>query len=291
MNKGLVCIAVFCIFFCVCVVFAGDLAIYSGPSNPDWITANAVKDNTETIMNHPGVIKAFDNIENFGDGDEVGDDSPLAEWCVNHTGNGRQDAIILACGTTPSGLYPFPNLKTDGSNIENFIEAGNIVINVADWIFYMSYEGGVRSAENGGAGAANVFDIPGLDFGDRGAGSFSMTPTDEGMMYIPSLKVFTSHRPWHLEQFANSNYDVVVFARSGDNNGDPAVAISKDESEDGFGMIAALWQSATPTWSGTDPRGIGVAEFIENWLTVNASLDVHAEDKLTTTWGDVKKAR
>jgi len=291
MIKSSICYAIFGILLGACIVFAGDLAIYSGPSNPDWITADAVKNNTETIMNHPGVIKAFDNIENFGDGDEVGEESPLAQWCVRHTDNGRQDVIILACGTTPSGLYPFPNLKPDGSIIENFIEAGNIVINVADWIFYMSYEGGARSAENAGAGAANVFDISGLDFGDRGAGSFSMTPTDEGMMYIPSLKVFTSHRPWHLEQFANTNYDVVVFARSGDNNGDPAVAISKDEGKDGFGIIAAMWQSATPTWIGTDPRGIGVAEFIENWLIVNASLEVHAQNKLATTWGEVKKSR
>ncbi len=273
----------------VSIVFASDLAIYSGPSNPGWISADAVKKNTETVMTHAGVKALFDRIENFGDGDEKGDDSPLAEWCKEHTENGQQDVILLACGTAPSALYPFPNAKPDGSNVENFIEAGNVVINVADWIFYMSYEGGVRSPDNAAAGAANVFDIPGLDFGDRGQGTFAMTPTDLGKKYIPSLAAFNTNRPWHIEQFANTNWDVVIFAQADDNNADPAVAISKETGKDGTGMIAAMWQAAIPNWGGTDPRGIGVAEFIENWLSENATLDVQANNKLSTTWGHIKQ--
>ena len=65
--------------------------------------------------------------------------------------------LILACGTCPSGLYEFPNKDPDGSNVENFVEAGNVVINVADWIFYMSYEGGVRSPNNGAQGSCQCF--------------------------------------------------------------------------------------------------------------------------------------
>ncbi len=271
------------------IVSANDLAIYSGPTNPGWISADAVKKNTETVMNDAGVKSLFNNIENFGDGDEVGDDSPLAEWCKAHTGNGQQDVILLACGTSPSALYPFPNLKPDGSNVENFIEAGNVVINVADWIFYMSYEGGVRSADNAAAGAANVFDIPGLDFGDRGQGTFAMNPTDLGKKYIPSLANFNSNRPWHVEQFAGTNWDLVVFGEADANNADPAVAISKETGKDGTGMIAAMWQAAIPEWQGTYPRGIGVVEFIENWLSENATLDVHANNKLSTTWGHIKQ--
>lgn len=165
------------------IVLANDLAIYSGPTNPDWISAGAVEKNTELVMKDAAVKSLFNSIENFGDGDEVGDASPLAKWCKEHTGKGQQDVILLACGTSPSALYPFPNLKPDGSNVENFIEAGNVLINVADWIFYMSFEGGVRSADNAAAGAANVFDIPELDFGERGQGTFAMKPTDLGKKY------------------------------------------------------------------------------------------------------------
>ena len=282
-------IAIFALLSCVATVSANDLAFYSGPTNPGWISDGAVAENVKTIRNDAGVKALFNSIEDFGDGDEEGDGSPLAKWCVEHTGNGQQDVIILACGTTPSALYPFPNKKPDGSNVENFIEEGNVVINVADWIFYMSYEGGVRSPDNGAAGAANVFDIPGLSFGNRGA---NFEATDIGKKAIPSFKPFKSTRPWHLEQFDGSDWDVVVFAEADKNTADPAVAVSKTPGGDGTGMIAAMWQVGAPVWPGnTDIRGIGVAEFINNWLVDNGSFDVEAKNKLATTWGLLKQTR
>ena len=283
---GLVLLAVFSF---VNVVSANDLAFYSGPTNPGWISDGAVKKNVKVIKDDPGIKSLFKNIDDFGDGDEVGDNSPLAKWTVEHTGNGQQDVIILACGTCPSGLYEFPNKDPDGSNVESFVEAGNIVINVADWIFYMSYEGGVRSPNNGAQGAANVFDIPGLSFGSRVGG---MKPTELGKEFIPSMEAFNSDRPWHVEQFKGSDWDLAVFAQADKNNADPAVAISKTPGKDGTGMIAAMWQSARPEWpDNPDIRGIGVVEFINNWLSENAAFDVEAKNKLATTWGSIKQVR
>ncbi len=282
-------IALLALLSCVATVSANDLAFYSGPTNPGWISDGAVAENVKAISNDAGVKALFNSIEDFGDGDEEGDDSPLAKWCVEHTGNGQQDVIILACGTSPSALYPFPNKKPDGSNVENFIEEGNVVINVADWIFYMSYEGGVRSPDNGGAGAANVFDIDGLTFGDRGA---NFEATDIGKEAIPSFKPFKSTRPWHLEQFGGSDWNVVVFAQADKNTADPAVAVSKSPGKDGTGMIAAMWQKNAPIWADKpDIRGIGVAEFINNWLAEEGSFDVEAKNKLATTWGTLKQTR
>ena len=289
MRKVYLGISVLFLFSFVAVVSANNLAFYSGPTNPGWISDKAVQENVKVIKDDPGVKSLFDNIEDFGDGDEVGDNSPLAKWTVEHTGNGQQDVIILACGTCPSGLYEFPNKDADGSNVENFIEAGNIVINVADWIFYMSYEGGVRSPNNGPSGAANVFDIPGLTFANRVG---NMKPTDLGKEFIPSMKAFNSDRPWHVEQFKGSDWDLVIFGEADKNNADPAVAISKSPGKDGTGMIAAMWQSAKPEWpDNPDIRGIGVAEFINNWLSDNAAFDVEAKNKLATTWGSIKQVR
>ncbi|RKU15241.1 hypothetical protein C6500_21380 [Candidatus Poribacteria bacterium] len=282
-------IACLAIFACVTTVSANDLAFYSGPTNPGWISNDAVKKNVEVIKEDPGIKALFKNIEDFGDGDEVGDNSPLAKWTVEHTGNGQQDVIILACGTCPSGLYEFPNKDPDGSNVENFVEAGNVVINVADWIFYMSYEGGVRSPNNGAQGAANVFDIPGLSFGARVG---NMKPTDLGKEFIPSMDAFNSDRPWHVEQFKGSDWSLMVFGEADKNNADPAVAISKSPGKDGTGMIAAMWQSARPEWpEKPDIRGIGVVEFINNWLSENGTFDVEAKNKLATTWGSIKQVR
>ena len=273
------------------VSMAGDFAIYSGPTNPGWISDGAVEEIVKTVTKHAGVKAMFDNIDNYGDGDEVGDKSPLGKWLKSHTNNGQTDVVFTACGTCPSSFYPFPNKEPDGSNIENFIEAGNVHVNVADWIYYMSYEGGVRSADNGGTGAANVFDIPGLSFGDRGT---DFEPTKEGKKYIPSLKNFDSARPWHMEQFKGTPWKLVAFAvdKGDKNSADPVVAISTEDGKDGTGMIAAMWQKDAPVWAGKpDPRGIGVAEFLVNWLQENATFAVNPKEKTSTTWGYVKARR
>ena len=265
--------------------FAADLAIYSGPTNPGWISQDAAIANAETITNDSQMQAIFESIENYGDGDEVGYDSPLGLWMQEHTGNGQQDVFIAASGTAPSAVYQFPNADPDGSNIENFIEDGNVFINVADWILYMSYEGGTRSANNAADGAANVFDIPGLSFGNRGG---PQVPTEAGETYLPSLVEFQSDRPWHLEQFDGTDWEVTPFAVSNDdpNSSDPAVAVNTTYG----GIIAAMWQKAQPDWEGDDPRASGVIEFIANWLMEHGSITtpVEAQDKIATTWGRIK---
>ncbi len=57
-------------------------------------------------------------------------------------------------------------------------------------------------------------------------------------------------------------------------------------------MIAAMWQSVKPEWpEKTDIRGIGVAEFINNWLAEEGEFAVEAKNKLATTWGSIKQTR
>ena len=268
---------------------AADLAIYSGPTNPGWISQDAAIANGEAIANDADMKAIFETINIYGDGDEVGYDSALGLWMQEHTGNGQQDVFIAASGTAPSAIYQFPNADPDGSNIENFVEDGNVFINVADWILYMSYEGGTRSADNGAAGAANVFDIPGLSFGNRGGPA---VPTEMGQKYIPSLVEFQSDRPWHLEQFEGTDWEVTPFAVSNDdaNSADPAVAVNQTYG----GIIAAMWQKAQPDWDGDDPRATGVIEFIANWLVENGEITttpVEPQDKVATTWGRIKSGR
>ena len=275
-------VGIFMIGF-VAITSASDLAIYSGPTNSGWISQDAAIANAETVMNAGEIQNIFDSIINYGDGDEVGYDSPLGTWLKDHTGNGQQDVLFLSSGTTPSALYQFPNADPDGSNIELFLEDGNVLINVADWIGYMSYEGGVRSADNGANGAANIFDVPGLSFGDQGG---VMEPTPEGLAAIPSLKAFDSARPWHLGQFADTDWDVTIFATDGADSADPAVAVNSVYG----GIIAAMWQDDAPEWpDDPDPRGIGVVEFITNWLAVEGNLTpVEPHGKAATTWGGIK---
>jgi len=265
------------------LVLASDLALYTGPTNPGWISDAAVAETAEMVMKDPKIKSTYKKIDNFGDGDEVGNKSPLAKWTVEHTGNGQVDVVVTVCGTCPSALYQFPNKDPDGSNVENFVEDGNVVINIADWIFYMSYEGGVRSADNGPSGAANIFDIPGLSFGSR---SNAMKVNANGKKYLPSLDDFTTDRPWHLEQFKGTDWEVTTFADAGANDADPAVAVNKKDG----GIIAALMQKAAPVWpKGNDNRAQVLIEFMNNWLVENAEMKpVSPKDRLTTTWGEIK---
>ena len=281
--------------FALTTALASDLAIYSGPTNPDWISQNAAIANTKVIMNDARIKDIFENIENFGDGDEIGYDSPLGRWIKSHTGNGQQDVFVSASGTAPSALYRFPNIDTDGSNIEKFIEDGNVYINVADYILFVSWEKRQWNEWNQEAGAVNIFDVPWVHFwppGGHGAPSIPMIPTQEGKKYLPSsLKEFGSDRPWHLDHFFGTDWETVAFA-TGENNAlfaDPAVAINKEYD----GIIASMWHKAQPDWIGTDPRGIGVIEFIVNWLTQHGSIttSVNPEENPTTTWGDITHNR
>ena len=281
--------------FALTAASASDLAIYSGPTNPDWISQNAAIANTRVIMNDERINGIFKNIENFGNGDEIGYNSPLGRWLKAHTGNGQQDVFVSAAGTTPSALYRFPNVDPDRSNIEKFIEDGNVYINVADYILFVSWEHGQWNEWNQGAGAANIFDIPWVHFwppGGHGAPSIRMVSTQEGKKYMPtSLKEFGSDRPWHLDHFFGTDWETVAFA-TGENNAllaDPAVAINKKYG----GIIASMWHKTQPNWIGTDPRGIGVVEFIANWLTEhgNITTPVNPEENPTTTWDDITHNR
>ena len=271
--------------------FAADLAIYSGPTNRGWVSQAAAIANAQAIMNDARIKTIFENIENHGNGDEVGYDSPLGRWMQAHTGNGQQDVFIAASGNAPSAIYQFPNVDPDGSNIENFIEDGNVYINVGDYILFSSHEGGRQNPWNAEAGARNVFDISWIHFwppGGHGVPSISMFPTEAGKRYIPSLKTFGSDRPWHLQQFLGTDWEVTAFAVAKDDphSADPAVAVNKIYG----GIIAAMWQKAQPNWIGNDPRGIGVIEFVANWLTEhgNITTPVNTQGNPATTWDKIK---
>ena len=252
---------------------ASDLAIYSGPTNPDWISQSASISNTRTIMNDARIQSLFENIDNFGNGEEIGYDSPLGRWLKAHTNNGKQDVFISALGTAPSALYRFPNLDPDGSNIENFVDAGNVYINVADYPLFVSFEGGHWNNWNTEAGAQNVFDIPWIHFwlpGGHGVPSESMQPTEHGERYLPSLKPFGSDRVWNLGQFLGTDWRITAFA-TGETDAsfaDPAVAINTNTG----GIIASMFHKAQPNWIGTDPRGLCVVEFIANYLTEHGNI-------------------
>jgi len=232
---------------------ASDMALYIGPPNPGWYDAAQVVTDAETIVAQTGHL--FNDVQQFDDTqfDE------FAEWIDARTDDGVMDIIWLN-GTMPSVLYPFPNLEPDGSRAELWLDGGNMLINVADWFGYMSYEGGSRSADNGGTGAANILDLSsGIIVSADGT---TLPVTDEGHEYLPSLDLddpVPSDRPVVLNAVQPPWEVAAVFASNG-TQADPVV-IHNTENE---GYVAFINQAAVGN-SVTD-RGLTTAEFIINWV-------------------------
>ena len=276
------------IFFTLVVVtcaytYATDIAFYVGAPNVDgWYTAAEVLKNVDTIKN--ATKGMFQNVSEFGD-DKLDD---FAKWAEARTKDGKFDIIWLN-GCVPSSLYPFPNLKPDGSVIENWLDGGNMVINVGDWFGYVSYEGGGRKAENGPSGAANILNLSsGIIYS---ADNTKMTTTDVGKKYLPSIGgSCISYRPIALAQVVNPWEVAAVFASlTGDEKatGADPVVIHNTKTGAYVAFINQAAGSGPPGW--LDDRGKTCGELITKWVAEVVGLKpVEPAGKLPGTWGKIK---
>lgn len=263
--------------------YSADIAFYVGSPNVDgWYTAAAMLNDVKTIKNLTG--KVFQNIAEFDD-NQLND---FAKWAEARTNDKKLDIIWLN-GCVPSTLYPFPNLKPDGSVIENFLNGGNMVINVGDWFGYVSYEGGGRKTENGPSGAANILNLSSAII--YSADNTKMITTADGKKYLPSLKdSCISYRPIALAQVVSPWEVSAVFASiTGDEKANGADPVVIHNTKTGA-YVAFINQSAgggPPGW--LDDRGKTCSEFILNWVVPTVNLKaVDPTGKLAGTWGNVK---
>jgi len=259
--KNLVLVFVVAFAFCT-MAMASDIAFYVGQWNTDgWYNASQF-DHVETIIAETGHL--FKDIQQFDDNhlDEFG------AWVDERTNDGEMDIIWLN-GCIPSVLYQFPNVNPYGSRAEEWLDGGNMFINVGDWFGYVSYEGGFRQAQNGDAGAANILDLPYwiIVFGDN----TQMTVTPTGKEYLPSLNdPAKTDRPVVLTAVQDPWEVAAIFASSGgtDNadteaQADPVVIHNTETG----GYVAFINQAGGGPAGWIDDRGLTCAEFIGNWVS------------------------
>jgi len=200
-------------------------------------------------------------------------DKQIGPWAEEHTDNGVAD-IIVTFGWFPTSLYTPGNIDPDGSVAEEFLEGGNIFLNSADYIFYVTLGGGA----NGEQGLKNIMDIN----ADMWAGGTPIKATKDGAKYTPSLDKFTSERTFKENQIVDPWEVEVVF---GDNSAgflDPVIV--HDTETDG--RIGIAFQE--PNNAGL-PRGKVLAEMIDNYLfEVLGAQAVDPNGKTATTWGQIK---
>ena len=257
------------IFALGAIAMASDIAFYVGRIQLAVYTQGLMDSDVEKIINDTGAL--FNDIKQFDDDklDEFG------EWVDANTGDDELDIIWLN-GNTPSVLYPLENTAPDGSRAEEWLDDGNMIINVAEWFTYCTHETGVR-INNSEAGAANILDLPQNII--VGADGIQMTVTDTGKKFMPSLgDQVGTNRPVNIDAIAEPWEAAAIFAEAGD-LADPIVLHNKDTD----GYLAIVNQG----WAANAfDRGAACAEFIKNWVAAEKELlAVEPAGKLSTTWG------
>lgn len=286
--KRLLVVLLFMLALCFVTAYASDIAFYVGQWNTDgWYDASQFKD-VDKIIAECGNL--FRDIQKF-------DDKQLKEfeaWAKKNMNDGELDIIWLN-GCMPSALYPYPNKQPDGSVAELWLDGGNMFINVGDWFAYVSYEIGARAPENGTQGAANILDLSaGIIIGDDSGPKMKVTPT--GKKYLPSLDdPCRTVRPVVLTEVKDPWEVAAIFASIGGSDdpkkelrADPVVIHNKDTD----GYVAIINQASVSCCGNVGwikDRGKVCAEFIKNWVAELGVFSVEPHDKLTTTWGNVKK--
>lgn len=246
----------------------GDVAIFSEASG--WIS----RDNADIQR-----AIVFDNLKN--DVPAVGDvvyktDAEIGPWAEERIDDGKADILIIF-GWFPTTLYTPGNVQVDDSIAERFLYGGNIILNCADYAFYVT-EGGGANGENGLKTIININ-------ADMWGGGTAITPTADGEKYTPSLEAFTSERPFKSEQIVDPWSVEVIFGDNGATFFDPGIIKLNDSS----GRVGICMQEPN---NGDLPRGqvlIEMIDFISMQPDVAAATTpVEAKDKVAVTWGDLK---
>ena len=246
----------------------GDVAIFS--ENTGWIS----KDNADIQR-----AIVFENLK--GAVSSVGDvvyatDAEIGPWAEERIDDGVADVLIIF-GWFPTTLYTPGNSQVDDSIAERFLYGGNIILNCADYIFYVT-EGGGANGENGLKTIININ-------ADMWGGGTQITPTADGEKYTPTLPDFTSERPFKSEQIVPPWSVEVVFGDNGAGFFDPGIIKLNDSS----GRVGICMQEPN---NGDLPRGqvlIEMIDFISQQPDMtDVGTPVEAKGKAAVTWGDLK---
>ena len=265
-RKDLALIAIMVVALTFTSAFAGidQIAIFN--ESVGWTTVAAAKEATDQILAN---VKAANSVK-------VLDQAGIADFIESTQADGTVDAIILF-GYLPETVYTPGNTQADDSLIEKFIGGGNIVMNAADYIFYVTLGGG----KNGDKGLKTITNS---NFDCWGADADKFTPTAAGKKYVPSLPAdYNSPRPMKLDQIeADENWEVeVAFGSANDGKLlDPAVI--KSTTHGGRFVVVRQTPAAAPD------RGKVFSEIIDNFFGPTVA-PVDPVAKIATAWGNIKR--
>jgi len=264
-RKSLAFIAVMALALTFTSAFAGidQIAVFN--ENVGWTTVAAAKEASNQILAN---VKTANNVK-------VYNQAGVADFIKKNHADGTVDAIVLF-GYLPESVYTPGNSQKDDSLIEQFIVGGNIVLNAADYIFYVTKGGGKNAADGLKTITNSAFDCWGKD-----ADKFK--PTAAGKKYVPSLPAdYNSPRPMKADQIkADKNWEVeVAFGGTADGKLlDPVVV--KSTTHGGRFVVVRQTPKAAPD------RGKVFSEIIDNFFGPTVA-PVDPAAKIATAWGSIK---
>ena len=182
------------------------------------------------------------------------DEDEVKQWMLQTTHNGTVDVLVLY-GDVPGTIYPPGNALPDGSVAEKWLETtdGDTILNHADWAFW-----GGGKEKNREAGLQNIMDIPGITMWGQDT---AMIVTNRGKALTPSLRNFSSDRPFHLDRLEGDWFaELILASDTGDERAaraDPVIV-----RDGNLGRIAIVYQ----TQDEVNPKGTVAAEIIKNYL-------------------------
>lgn len=275
--KVWLCSLVICAFLINVDIAVGiDVAICT-VAHP-WPQATADKE----IPIMTDMIKAAVDLQSF----DAGDLDALATWVTEHTSG--ENHILILTGILPSTIYAAGNAEPDGSIVEEFLDAGNTIINTGEYTFY-TIEGPDEINED--MALPNILDAPdafvwqGIEGWRDGA--VTMTPTADGAKYTPSMVEYGTSYPIHVENYDGTPWELEIAVAENteeDLRVDGMIVNTETGGRLGIFIQAYVLDIPAPDIS----WGAVIGEFVANYYLSEVAA-VQADGKITTTWGSIKE--
>jgi len=246
------------------------IAVYT--ETTQWIGQVLAQQEADIFMDAMDGADGVDSIENVSLAD-------MEQWTIDNTVDNGGNLIVMY-GDFPETIYPGGNAEPDGSLAEEFLDAGNSFSNSNDYFFW-----GV-AGRNSEGGIQNMMDIPGITQWDDNT---PMSATIEGAKIVPSMpNDYFTDRPFHLDQLAGPwVLEIALASNTGKQDAircDPCIVLDEDTN----GRLIQVYQT-----NGLEQEeGLALSEILKNYyLEEVGALSVDSDDKLSTTWAELKTRR
>ena len=201
------------------------------------------------------------------------------------------DGLIKYMNANPTGIYVLTQGNTPDTIFQNkgeddpvysWLREGGIGGFIGDYPFYYFWNFGTNSRVTAaGAGQQKIFGVTVTN-----ANTATVSPTDLGKQYIPSLKNWTTNRPVGISVLEQNNFEFESYADDGA-NADPVAYRTEDMKGWFINFHTSCCGTAIPPF---EQIAASYAELIANRFAPESQA-VDPTGKISVVWGQLKSLR